>query len=45
MTVNITEYIDLNDSFRWQIATSIKVVLEHFSPALTVFKIFTFQIS
>ena len=28
---------------RWQISTSVKVVLEHFSPALTVFEIFTVQ--
>ena len=27
----------------WQISTSIKVVLEHFSLALTIFEIFTFQ--
>ena len=32
-----------NGSIRWQISTSIEVVLEHFSLAFTVFEIYTFE--
>ena len=38
MKVNVTEYSDRNGFIRWQISTSIKVTLEHFSLALTVFQ-------
>ena len=38
-------YINRNGAIRWQISTSIEVVLEHFSLTFTIFKIFTFQIS
>ena len=45
MKFKVTDYTNRNDPVTWQISTSIKVLLEHFSQALTVFKIFTFQIS
>ena len=37
------EYNIRNGPIRWQISPSIKVIVEHFSLALTVFEIFTFQ--
>ena len=44
MKIEVTEYNIRNGSIRWQISTSVKVTLEHFSPALVVFKIFIFKI-
>ena len=43
MKVKVTQYNIHNDPIRWQISTSIKVILEHFSLALTVFEIFIFK--
>ena len=43
MKVKVTEYNIRNGSIRWQISFSIKVILEHFSLAPSIFEIFTFQ--
>ena len=40
--VKITEYNIRNGPILWHISTSIKEVLEYFSPSLTVFEIFIF---
>ena len=45
MKVKVTEYTIRSDPIRWQIPTSIKVILEHFSLAIIAFEIFTCQIS
>ena len=37
MKVKVTEYNIRNGPLRWQISTSIKVIIEHFSLALIVF--------
>ena len=39
MKVTVTEYNDHKGPIQWPILTSLKVVLEHFSQALTVFQI------
>ena len=43
MKVKIMKYTIRNGPIRWQISTSIKVILEHFLLALTVFELFTFN--
>ena len=43
MNVKVMECTSCSGPIRWQISTSIKVILEHFSLALTAFEIFTFQ--
>ena len=43
--IMVTTYNIRNGIIRWRISTSIKVMLDHFSPALTVFQILTFQIT
>ena len=43
MKVKVTEYTIYNGLIQRQISTSIKVTLEHFSLALTIFRISTFQ--
>ena len=40
--VKVTEYNIRNGPIRWQIPTSIEIILQHFSLDLTVFDIFTF---
>ena len=37
--IKVAEYSIRNDLIRWQRSPSIKVILEHFSLALTVFEI------
>ena len=41
--VKVLEYNIRNGPVRWQISASIKVIPGHFSLALIVFEIFTFQ--
>ena len=41
MKLKVTEYINRNGPFRWQISTSVKVTLENVSLALAVFHKFT----
>ena len=43
MKVKVSDYTNRSGPIRWLISTSIKVMLEHFSLALTVFQIFTFK--
>ena len=43
MKVKVMECTNGNDSIRWKISKSIKVMPEHFLLALTVFEIFPFQ--
>ena len=44
MKIRITEYYIRKGPIRWQILTSIKVIPEHFSLALTGFEISRFKI-
>ena len=45
MKIKVTVYTSRNEPIRWQIWSSIKVILEHFSLAFIIFQIFTLQIS